>query len=416
MLGSGGREHALWWKLRMGDIYTRRVLCAPGNGGIPAEWCREIDLNDHDAVFRLCRDEKVDLVIVGPEQPLVDGIVDFLSERDVRVFGPSSKAAQLEASKEFTRYLCEEMGVNIRQPEYRVTHDLETALLIAKNLGAPIVIKGDGPRDGKGAHVCSTVQEAFEAISLEMADPANRGTILIEECLVGNELSLMSICDGRYHFDFTAGDKKRRFEGDEGSNTGSMGSYSPSCVIDEATQLGNYGDSFITPVLREMEKRGIPFHGILYAGLMNTREGSRLLEYNVRYGDSECQALLPRIEDDLFPYLMAATELGGLAQLPRPRVSDMVTVCVNLVSDGYPGSYEKGFRIFGISAAEKTGALVFHAGTRMVDNNLYSSGGRVLNVVGRGKTYQEARMQAYNAVEKIHFQNMAFRTDIGLDL
>jgi phosphoribosylamine---glycine ligase len=390
VVGSGGREHALAWSLcRSGDL--DELHAAPGNPGIAAlAHCHPVRADDHGALVSLARELRIDLVVVGPEAPLVAGLADELRHRGIAVFGPSASAAQIEGSKSFAKEVMEAAGVATARK-----------LPIAK---PPCVLKLDGLAAGKGVWVCRTQDELDSA--LEVAQAIDQ-PFHVEELLEGPELSLFAVAAGEAAVAFPpARDYKRIGDGDTGPNTGGMGSFSPlPDVADE--QAGEILDAVHLPVLRELVRRGTPFQGLLYAGLMRTDDGLRVIEFNCRFGDPETQSLLPRLESDLLPLLA-----GDLAQ---PEVGERAAVTVVLSGSDYPASGDRGTPIEGVAAAEATGALVFHAGTALHDGRLVTNGGRVLNVVGIGETVADARSAAYDAAAHIDFAGMHLRHDIAAD-
>ncbi len=413
IVGSGGREHALAWKVAQSDR-VEKVYAAPGNPGIAQIGeCVDIKPTDIEKLADFAEKEGIDLTIVGPEAPLVAGITDEFERRGLKVFGPSKAAAQLEGSKAFAK----EMMRKYRVPtaDFQVFDDPEKAKEYIKKVGAPIVVKADGLAAGKGVVVAQTVEEAIEAVDRIMVEKVfgeagNR--VVIEECLKGEEASYLVITDGERFVPLaTAQDHKAVFDGDRGPNTGGMGAYSPAPVLSEEMER-EVQEKVIKPILKGMAQEGMPFKGILYAGLMITEEGSKVLEFNVRFGDPEAQAILRRLEDDLVEVALSAVEGRLIEELHwRPETS----ICVVLASEGYPGKYEKGKVITGIEEAEKVPTVVvFHAGTAVKDGKLVTNGGRVLNVTALGKDIVEARKRAYEAVKRIHFDEMHYRKDIGL--
>ena len=411
LIGSGGREHALAWKIASSP-HCRRLLCAPGNAGISrhAEIV-DLDVSDHAAVIALCRSREVGLVVVGPEQPLVAGIVDDLEAAGIRAFGPSRKAAQLEGSKAFTKELCAEFG--IPTAAYARFNNAPKAKAYIRAHGVPIVVKADGLAAGKGVTVAATVEEANNAVDDCFAGGfgAAGAAVIGEEYLEGEEASLFALCDGSTALLIgTAQDHKRVGDADTGPNTGGMGAYSPASVLDQEMISQVMGD-IIVPTLAAMHHRGMPFHGILYAGLMLTTDGPRLIEYNVRFGDPECQVLMPRLQSDIVEMMVAAIE-GDLLNL-EPAWSKETALTVVMATRGYPGHYEKGSPIEGIEDAEATGALVFHAGTAMNGKAIVSNGGRVLAITALGRDACEAQSRAYAAVASIDWPQGFCRHDIG---
>jgi phosphoribosylamine--glycine ligase len=426
VIGSGAREHALAWHVAQ-DAGVERVLVAPGNPLMAdtAEVIAKLDPADHQTVIELCRSEAVELVIVGPEGPLVAGLVDALGASGIACLGPSAAAAQLEGSKAFCREVAEAAGVPMS--EGRAFEDAEAALAYARRLGDGLVVKADGLAAGKGVTVCDSVAQAEDAIGEAMLGRrfgAAGSRVILERRLDGPEASLIALCDGRDALLLpVARDHKRLLDGDEGPNTGGMGACSPLDDMDQAA-AEKLLDAFHRPVLAEMARRGAPFRGFLYAGLMLTVDGPRLLELNVRLGDPEAQAILPRIEGPLSPLLAAAAD-GQLASaalamgiegrsVPTNPVS---TVALTLAAYGYPGTPRSGDRISGIDAARDRGGLVFGAGVaRDVAGRLVTDGGRVLTVVGCGSDPAEARGTAYQAADEVRFDGRQLRSDIGLTI
>ena len=411
LIGSGGREHALAWKIRQSPK-CERLFCAPGNAGIAriAEVVR-LDTGDHEAVITFCRDNLVGLVVVGPEIPLVDGIVDALDEAGITAFGPTAKAAQLEGSKGFTKDLCAEFG--IPTAAYRRFNNAPKAKAYVRETGAPVVIKADGLAAGKGVTVAMELSEALDAIDacFEGAFGAAGAEVVVEEYLIGEEASLFAVCDGQTALMLgTAQDHKRAGDGDTGPNTGGMGAYSPAPAMTQDL-IDEVMTDIIVPTLAGMHHRGMPFRGVLYAGLMLTEDGPKLIEYNVRFGDPECQVLMPRLKSDIVDILLASAE-GSLLEV-EAEWRDEAALTVVMAARGYPGDYEKGSVIEGTDRAEACGAVVFHAGTAMRDGHLVATGGRVLNVTGFGKTVTEAQRIAYRAVAQIDWEDGFCRSDIG---
>jgi phosphoribosylamine--glycine ligase len=411
LIGSGGREHALAWKLAASPLLTT-LYAAPGNPGIAEEAeCVALDISDHGAVIRFCREKSIDLVVVGPEAPLVAGIADDLRAAGIRVFGPSKAAAQLEGSKGFTKDLCARYG--IPTAAYRRFTDLAAAKAYVHERGAPIVIKADGIAAGKGVTVAATVEEALAAVEacLGGAFGGAGAEVVIEECLEGEEASFFCLCDGVTALPFgTAQDHKRVGDGDTGPNTGGMGAYSPAPVMTPA-MIERTMREIVEPTMRGMAELGAPFSGVLFAGLMITADGPKLIEYNVRFGDPECQVLMMRLKDDLLVLLNAAAD-GQLAHTSA-RWRDEAALTVVMAAKGYPGTPEKGTPISGIDAAREAGAEVFQAGTTLRDGRLAANGGRVLNVAATGRTVADAQALAYRAVAKIDWPGGFFRRDIG---
>ncbi len=413
MLGSGGREHALAWKLAQSPR-CKKLFAAPGNPGI-AQYaqCLELDAGDHAAVIAFCEEEDVSFVVVGPEAPLVDGLADSLRGAGIAVFGPSKAAAQLEGSKSFTKEICLRAG--IPTAGYRRAESEAEAMAALDAFGIPVVIKADGLAAGKGVTVAMTRAEAEEAVRDIFAGrfDADGAVAVIEEFMEGEEASYFALTDGLTIVPFgTAQDHKRVGDGDTGPNTGGMGAYSPAPVMTPMLRSETIAKIF-GPTVKAMADAGTPYSGVLYAGLMLTAEGPKLIEYNCRFGDPECQVLMMRLESDLVDYLLACAE-NRLASLPPPRFSDDTALTVVMAANGYPGTPEKGGAIGGIEEAEETGAKVFHAGTAL-DNHgaLVANGGRVLNVTAMAASAREAQAKAYAAVNRIDFPTGFCRRDIG---
>jgi phosphoribosylamine--glycine ligase len=412
LIGSGGREHALAWAISASPLCDRLYI-APGNPGT-AE-CGEnavLDIADHQAVLAFCRLQGIDLVVVGPEGPLVAGIADDLTAAGIKVFGPSKAAAQLEGSKGFTKELCAEFA--IPTAAFARFSDAAAAKAYVAQQGAPIVIKADGLAAGKGVVMAQTVAEANEAI--EMMFSGGLGSagaeVVIEEWMIGEEASFFALCDGAHALPLaSAQDHKRVGDGDTGPNTGGMGAYSPAPVMTPEMEARVMAE-IIRPTLDGMKLRGTPFKGVLYAGLMITASGPKLIEYNVRFGDPECEVLMPRLRSDIVPALLAACD--GVLDAVSLRWSDQAALTVVLAARGYPGAPEKGSIIRGVEkAAALEDVLVFHAGTKQNASDLVADGGRVLNVVGLGKTVSEAQARAYAAVDAIDWPEGFCRRDIG---
>ena len=408
LIGSGGREHALAWKLAQSPRLTR-LYAAPGNPGI-AEVAELVALNpaDHEAIVAFCRAEAIELVVVGPEGPLVAGLVDRLAAAGIGAFGPTKAAAQLEGSKSFTKTLCAE--ANIPTAAWRHFGDAEAAAAYLRERGAPIVVKADGLAAGKGVTVAETVEQALAAVAACFAAPG--AEVVIEECLTGEEASFFVLSDGITALPFgTAQDHKRAGDGDTGPNTGGMGAYSPALGMNDA-MVARVMDAIVRPTLAAMARRGTPFRGVLFVGLMLTADGPKLIEYNVRFGDPECQTLMLRLDSDLLD-LMLATADGRLAEF-HPAWRHDASLCVVVAARGYPGNTRSGEAIGGIDAAQALeGVKVFHAGTAMKAGRLVAGGGRVLGVTALGETIAEAQRRAYAAVAAIDWPGGFCRTDIG---
>ncbi|WP_166303499.1 phosphoribosylamine--glycine ligase [Bradyrhizobium sp. 2S1] len=412
LLGSGGREHALAWKIAASPLVTK-LWCAPGNAGIAREAeCVALDVADHAAVIEFCRRNAVDLVVVGPETPLAAGIVDDLAAVDIKAFGPNKQAAQLEGSKGFTKDLCSEF--NIPTGAYRRFDNAKDAVAYVRAQGAPIVVKADGLAAGKGVVVAQTLLEAEAAIAMmfEGAFGSAGAEVVIEEFLSGREISFFALCDGETAIPLaSAQDHKRVFDHDQGPNTGGMGAYSPTPFVTPEVH-DQIMARIILPTVAGMKSRGTPFKGVLYAGVMLTAQGPKLFEYNVRFGDPECQVLMLRMMSDIVPALHAACE-GQLKHFDL-RWYDEPALTVVMAAKGYPGDYIKGTRIEGLDDAAKVeGVEIFHAGTVAKDGAILANGGRVLNVCAMATTVTEARDRAYQAVDRIKWPDGFCRRDIG---
>jgi phosphoribosylamine--glycine ligase len=411
VLGAGGREHALCWKLRQSPLLGQ-LYCAPGNGGTStvAENVA-LDPDDGAAVLAFCQSHSIDLVVIGPEAPLVAGVSDLLRDAGFDVFGPSAAAAQLEGSKGFTKDLCTE--ANIPTAAYGRFSNLTQAHDYLDTHSAPIVIKADGLAAGKGVIIAMTEREARQAVDdiLGGAFGEAGAELVIEEFMTGEEASFFVLTDGVNALPLaTAQDHKRVGDGDTGPNTGGMGAYSPASVM-TPDLVAQTMREIITPTLTTMAARGTPYAGVLYAGLMLTEAGPKLVEYNARFGDPECQVLMARLESDLLPALLA-TARGDLAQIDLVWRNE-IAITVVMANQGYPGAYRKGGVISNLAAAEAEGAHVFHAGTASTDSIFTATGGRVLNVTAHGATIAEARDIAYRAVDKINWPEGFCRRDIG---
>ncbi|MBN9602274.1 MAG: phosphoribosylamine--glycine ligase [Afipia felis] len=408
LIGSGGREHALAWKIAASTELTK-LWCAPGNAGIAREAeCIALDVGDHAAVVAFCKANKVDLVVVGPEAPLAAGIVDDLAAAGIKAFGPSKAASQLESSKGFTKDLCK--ANNIPTAAYERFKDAAGAKAYVRDNGAPIVVKADGLAAGKGVVVAMTLAEAEAAIdALFRTEGAE---CVVEEFMEGEEASFFVLCDGENALPLaTAQDHKRAFDGDQGPNTGGMGAYSPAPVMTDA-MVARTMDEIIRPTLRAMKDKGMPYKGVLFAGLMITAEGPKLIEYNVRFGDPETQVLMMRMMSDLVPALMAAVD-GELKHFDLRWYSQSALTVV-MAAKGYPGDYAKGSIIEGLDeAGDIEGVEIFHAGTKSDGAQILANGGRVLNVTAIGDSVGDAQRRAYQAVDRIRWPEGFCRRDIG---
>jgi phosphoribosylamine--glycine ligase len=415
ILGSGGREHALAWKMAASPLVTK-LYCAPGNAGIAQEAeCVALDVADHKAVIAFCQANKVEFVVVGPEVPLVAGIVDDLEAAGIKAFGPGKWAARLEGSKGFTKDLCK--ANKIPTAAYERFKGAVAAKEYVRKKGAPIVVKADGLAAGKGVVVAETVEEAEAAIDMMFGGGLGERAweIVIEDCLVGEEASFFALCDGETAIALaSAQDHKRVGDGDKGPNTGGMGAYSPAPIMTEAMNA-RVMDEIIMPTVRAMKAMGAPYKGVLFAGLMITKEGPQLIEYNVRFGDPETQVLMLRLMSDLVPALIAARD-GQLKNFDLRWLPDAALTVV-MAAKGYPGPYQKGTLIEGLDAAAQIeGAEIFHAGTMTKigeAGKIFASGGRVLNICARGKTVRDAQKRAYEAIDLIKWPQGFCRRDIG---
>jgi phosphoribosylamine--glycine ligase len=409
IIGSGGREHALCWKLA-DSIDDGYIYAIPGNPGMAES--PDISIEDNAAIVDFAKGAKIDLVVVGPEVPLMNGLVDDLTAAGIRAFGPTAAAAQIEGSKSFAKNLMKKYGIPTAR--YEVFTAAEPARAYIRETGAPIVIKADGLAAGKGVVVAMTEREALDAIDRIMED-GSFGTagnsVVIEEFMEGEEASLLAFTDGKVIRPMiSAQDHKRAFDGDKGPNTGGMGTYAPAPVM-TPEMTARAVEEILKPTIEAMAKEGRPYHGCLYAGLMITSEGPKVVEFNARFGDPETQVVLPLLDGNLAEIMCACCE-GRLADVPIAW-KDGAAVCVVLAAGGYPGQYEKGHEIHGIADAEDMGALVFHAGTAERKGKIVTNGGRVLGVVGRGADISSAVRAAYAAAEKISFEGMYYRKDIA---
>jgi len=409
VIGSGGREHALYWKLSESP-QTEQIYAIPGNPGMGAS--AAIALDNHAAILRFVKEHEIGLVVVGPEVPLMNGLVDELEAAGIRAFGPRANAAEIEGSKSFAKDLMKKYGIPTAR--YEVFTAAEPARAYIRQEGAPIVVKADGLAAGKGVIVAMTEQEALDAVDAIMEDHSfgDAGArVVIEEFMEGEEASLLAFTDGTtIRPMISAQDHKRAYDGDRGPNTGGMGTYAPAPVMTpEMTERAV--EEILKPTIAAMAKEGRTYRGCLYLGLMVTADGPKVVEFNARFGDPETQVVLPLLDSDLVAIMCACAD-GTLADVPI-RWKDGAAVCVVLASGGYPGHYEKGQEIHGLADAEAMGALVFHAGTAMKDGKLVTNGGRVLGVVGRGADISSAVDAAYAAATKISFKDAYYRKDIA---
>lgn len=413
IVGGGGREHAIAWKLNQSPKVDE-LLCAPGNAGIGqiARCFPEVKATDLDGMLDLARREKVDFVVVAPDDPLALGMVDRLEAAGIPAFGPVAAAAQLEASKVFSKGLMKKY--NIPTAKYQVFTDAQAAMDYVRQQGAPIVVKADGLALGKGVVVAQSVEEAEQAIKSMMLDKVFKESgsrVVIEECMVGREVTCLCFTDGNTILPMPASqDHKRAFDGDLGPNTGGMGAFAPSPLMSPEL-METVRKTILEPTLAALKGEGICFKGVLYVGLMLTEAGPKVVEYNARFGDPETQVVLPLMESDLMEAFMACRE--GTLDRADVRFGSGAAACVVLASGGYPVKYETGKPITGIEQAEENGAIVFHAGTKMENGQLVTAGGRVLNVSCVADTLPQAVQAAYAALKPIRFEGMHFRTDIG---
>ena len=409
VIGSGGREHALYWKLSESP-QTEQIYAIPGNPGMGAS--AAIALDDHAAILRFVKEHEIGLVVVGPEVPLMNGLVDEIEAAGIRAFGPRANAAEIEGSKSFAKDLMKKYGIPTAR--YEVFTAAEPARAYIRQEGAPIVVKADGLAAGKGVIVAMTEQEALDAVDAIMEDHSfgDAGArVVIEEFMEGEEASLLAFTDGTtIRPMISAQDHKRAYDGDRGPNTGGMGTYAPAPVMTpEMTERAV--EEILKPTIAAMAKEGRVYRGCLYLGLMVTADGPKVVEFNARFGDPETQVVLPLLDSDLVAIMCACAD-GTLADVPI-RWKEGAAVCVVLASGGYPGHYEKGQEIHGLADAEAMGALVFHAGTAMKAGKLVTNGGRVLGVVGRGADISSAVDAAYAAAAKISFKDAYYRKDIA---
>ena len=414
VIGSGGREHALIWKLSQ-SADCDKIFAMPGNGGI-SKIAENVSVSPsiHDDVIAFCKDNNIEFVMVGPEAPLVEGLVDSLESANILVFGPSKVAAQLEGSKDFTKKACD--NYNIPTAAYQTFTDAGLAKKYVEEQGSPIVVKADGLAAGKGVILAQNNEEAFAAIddmliNNQFGDAGS--AVVIEEFLEGEEISVFAICDGNTALYFgSAQDHKAVGEGDTGPNTGGMGTYSPAPVMNPALQQ-EIMEKAIIPTIEGMKKDKMPYKGVLFAGFMVTAQGPKLLEFNVRFGDPETQVLMARLDEDLLPILISAAK--GQLQEQSIKLKDKTALCVVMAANGYPGSYKKGTAINNLEELENLDDLViFHAGTKIDENEqLLANGGRVLGVTALGSSVTETQSKAYNAVDKIDWEDGFCRRDIG---
>ena len=410
VLGGGGREHALCWKIAQSPMLST-LYCAPANGGIAtlAE-AADLAINDAQAVCGFCQSHDIALVVIGPEAPLVAGLADALQKTGIAAFGPSAAAAQLEGSKGFTKDLCRDY--NIPTAAYGRFDDAAAAHAYLDTHPAPIVVKADGLAAGKGVILAETDAQAHEAVDMIFADAfgTGRAELVIEEFMTGEEASFFVLCDGQNALPLaTAQDHKRVGEGDTGLNTGGMGAYSPAPIMTPAL-IEQTMTQIIRPTLQAMADKGCPYRGVLYAGLMLTANGVKLVEYNARFGDPECQVLMPRLKSDIVPALMAAAQ-GDVSDI-KLEWSEQTAISVVMAAQGYPSSYKKGTEIKNLEAAQEN-VVIFHAGTKIENGAVLANGGRVLNITACADTLSAAQKKAYAAIDKINWPEGFCRRDIG---
>ena len=413
IIGSGGREHVLAWKISQSPL-VKEIYCAPGNGGVAqvAE-CIDIQADDIEGLLEFASQNRIDLTVVGPEVPLVRGIVDYFTASGLKIFGPTKSAALLEGSKVFSKEFMHKC--NIPTAAFKSFDNYHEAVDYTERAEYPLVIKADGLAAGKGVIICEDIAEAHKALEQIMQEKVFNeagNKVVIEECLQGEEASILAICDGQDYIVLASSqDHKRIFDDDMGPNTGGMGAYSPAPIVTKEL-LNKIEARVIEPTIRGMIREGAPFKGILYIGLIITKEGPFVLEYNVRFGDPEAQVVIPRLKNDLVPVLLASCE----ERLNEFELDwdNRASVCVVMSSGGYPGEYKTGYEITGLDAFDghdKT--TVFHAGTKLTDGKIETNGGRVLGVTSLGVNLQKAMDQSYAAVEQIKFEKCFFRRDIG---
>lgn len=414
IIGSGGREHALAWKIKqspkLGELYI-----APGNPGT-LQLGTNVELNSESEILEFCRKYLIDLVVIGPEQPLVNGLSDYLRANGINVFGPSKAAARIEGDKTFSKNLMKKYDISTAQFKSFNSDQFQEAAEYLKNIEFPIVLKASGLAAGKGVLICSDYEDALEGLKNLMQDKVFGSAgdhVVIEEFMYGQEASVFAITDGTdYVLLPPAQDHKRIYDGDKGKNTGGMGAYAPAPII-TAELLGEIEDKIIKPTIAAMKSEGIPYSGCLYCGLMLTDEGPKVVEFNCRFGDPETQAVLPLVDGDF----LALLHTSAIGEIDKNAVSwtNKTAVCVVAASAGYPDAYTKGFEISGINEAENKGAIVFHAGTKNDNNKLVTSGGRVLGVTALvdGNDLKACKQKTYDALSNIRFEGIYYRTDIA---
>lgn len=413
VIGGGGREHTLAWKLSQSKN-VEKMYAIPGNPGMEkiAECNSAISISDNDALVDFAKAHKIDLTVVGPELPLANGVVDAFEAAGLKAFGPSKAAAEIEGSKAFSKWLMKKY--DIPTAKFEVFTDAEAARAYVKEQGAPIVIKADGLAAGKGVIVAATLEQAIEAVDSIMCDQTfgEAGSrVVIEECLIGEEASLLTFTDGETIVPMISSqDHKRAYDNDEGPNTGGMGTYAPAPVVTKEI-LAQVQKEILEPTIQSMAAEGRKYVGCLYAGLMITADGPKVIEYNARFGDPETQVVLPLLDGDLAEIMLAC--IDGKLKDTKVSWKDEAAVCVVMAAGGYPASYQKGDVITGIDAAEAGGAVVFHAGTAKTDAGIVTNGGRVIGVTATAANIKQAVDNAYAAVNKINFKDNHFRKDIA---
>ncbi len=414
IIGSGGREHAICKKIS-DSIKSQKIFCIPGNAGTSkiAENIN-LDINDFNKIKEFLKNQKVDLVIIGPEKPLVDGIVDFLEKENIQVFGPKKIPSKLEGSKTFTKKICEQY--NIPSAKFGIFKNLEDSKKFFKKNNFPVVVKADGLAAGKGVYICENLSQAETAVKEIFEGKFGAAEkVLIEEFLDGDEMSYFVITDGKVFRSFqTAQDHKRIYEGDRGKNTGGMGAYSPSGLINENLEK-KIINKIIIPTLKAMNELGEKYKGFLYAGLMIKNNEPYLIEYNVRMGDPECQTILPLLKTDLLEIILATCE----EKLDNVKIEwiNQKSLCIVLCSKGYPDTYEKNININNIKNLKlDSNDFIFHAGTKIINNQIVSNGGRVLNFVSTSSSYKDARTKVINLINNLEWSNGYYRKDIGFKI
>ena len=411
VIGSGGREHALVWKLSQ-DERVNNLYCAPGNPGMKEATLVNLGVNDNDRLLDFALSNNIDLTIVGPELPLVNGIVDKFRSNGLSIFGPTSKAAALEGSKLFAKEMMRKYS--IPTAKYQSFENTDEAFDYITEITVPCVIKASGLAAGKGVIICNSVKEAEEAVKKMLVDRkfGDAGNlILIEELMEGEEASILVITDGKnYTILPSTQDHKRVNDGDRGLNTGGMGAYSPAPIVTD-DMLRTIESTIIIPTINAMNNDNTPYTGVLYFGIMITSDGPKVVEYNVRFGDPEAQAIIPLIGSEFLDLLLASAK-GDISTITLSE-SDKSATCIVLSSEGYPGSYKKGMTINGLEGDFSSYIVIFHAGTTKKDSLYYTNGGRVLNIVGLGDTLEASIKESYDGVRKINFEGMHYRNDIG---